>query len=115
MARLARLKSDTLELADIHALAQEQGGQDGQPGASAAPLPDRTALLRTLHLRLPDGRLLTGAEANVAAWQYTRHGLWFRWLRWPLLRGLVDRIYDAWARRRYQRLYGRACVPGGRR
>jgi len=99
MARLAKLKNQQLQLADIHTLAPDP------------QLPDTDTLLRTLHLRLPDGRLLTGADANVAAWQYTRHGAWFRWMRWPLIRNLVDRLYDTWARRRYTRLYSHYCRP----
>lgn len=97
MDRLEKLKDQHLQLADIHTLASDQD------------LPDKDTLLRTLHLRLPDGHLLTGADANVAAWQYTRHGVWFRWMRWPLISGLVDRFYDAWARHRYNRLYSRSC------
>lgn len=93
MARLAKLKDQQLQLADIHTLAPDPH------------LPDTDTLLRTLHLRMPDGRLLTGADANVAAWQYTRLGAWFRWMRWPVISSLVDRLYDAWARRRYNHLY----------
>ena len=94
MARLGKLKTAGLQLQDIHGLV------------TGAGLPERDTLLRTLHLRQPDGRLLTGANANVAAWQYTRHGRWFRWLRWPGLSVIVDHVYDAWARWRYRRLYG---------
>jgi predicted DCC family thiol-disulfide oxidoreductase YuxK len=97
MDRLEKLKDQDLQLADIHTLASDQD------------LPDKDTLLRTLHLRLPDGRLLTGADANVAAWQHTRHGAWFRWMRWPIVSSVVDRLYDAWARRRYNRLYGHSC------
>ena len=97
MDRLEKLKNQQLQLADIHTLAPDQD------------LPDKDTLLRTLHLRLPDGQLLTGADANVAAWQYTRHGAWFRWLRWPLIGSLVDQLYQAWARRRYNRLYSNFC------
>ncbi len=98
MGRLGKLKTAQLQLEDIHGLA------------TASDLPDRDTLLRTLHLRLPDGSMLTGADANVAAWQYTRHGRWFRWLRWPGLSLVVDKVYDAWARWRYHRLYSRACA-----
>jgi len=103
MTRLEALKSEALQLQDIHSVTD--GGDQ----------PDRDTLLRTLHLRLPDGRLLTGADANVAAWQFTRRGVWFRWLRWPGLRGLVDFFYENWARRRYNRLYGEACAIGNNR
>ena len=97
MARLAKLKDHRLQLTDIHTLTPDP------------QLPDSDTLLRTLHLRSPDGQLLTGADANVAAWQYTRHGAWFRWMRWPLISRLVDRVYDIWACRRYERLYSRPC------
>ncbi len=100
MDRLAQLKDEQLELADIHAVTP------------AGDLPDRDTLLRTLHLRLPDGRWLTGADANVAAWQHTDLGHRFRWMRWPLVRGAVDLAYALWARWRYRRLYGRACALG---
>ena len=95
MTRLEKLKSPRLLLADIHTLPHD------------ATLPDEDSLLRTLHLRLPNGQLLTGAEANVAAWQFTPRGIWFRWMRWPLIGKLIDLVYDSWARWRYQRLYGR--------
>jgi len=93
MARLAKLKGEQLQLIDIHTLAPDP------------QLADTDTLLRTLHLRMPDGRLLTGADANVAAWQYTQLGAWFRWMRWPVISRLIDRLYDAWALRRYNRLY----------
>lgn len=101
MDRLERLKSDQLELVDIHCVP------------ASADLPDRDTLLRNLHLRLPDGRLLTGVDANVAAWQYTPYGWWFRWMRWPLLRILADRAYRRWARWRYDRLYRQSCSTCG--
>ena len=103
MARLEKLKSGDLRLVDIHAL---DAGSDR---------PDKDTLLRTLHLRLPDGRWLTGADANVAAWQFTHRGVWFRWLRWPVLRRLVDFVYELWARRRYNRLYSKGCAIGEHR
>ena len=53
--------------------------------------------------------LLTGVDANVAAWQYTRYGWWFRWMRWPLIRPIADHFYDLWARWRYNRLYRNTC------
>lgn len=93
MARLGQLCDSGLELRDIHALAPDPS------------LPAREALLRTLHLRTADGRLLTGLDANVAAWQHTRLGPLWRWLRWPLVRPLTDGVYRLWAARRYRRLY----------
>lgn len=102
MAHLAELKTDQLQLADIHALPDDEG------------LPERDTLLRTLHLRLPDGSLLTGADANVAAWSYTPRASWYRWLRWPLVRPLTDWVYRLWARWRYDRLYGEVCATNGK-
>ena len=101
MARLATLKSEQLQLADIHTLPDDPG------------LPDRETLLRNLHLRTADGQLLTGVDANVAAWNFTSRGRWFRWLRWPLLRPVTDRVYRHWAQWRYRRLYGRSCAARG--
>ncbi|MEH6586501.1 MAG: DUF393 domain-containing protein [Halioglobus sp.] len=98
MARLGRLKSEKLALADIHALAPNQD------------LPDKDTLLRTLHLRQPDGQLLTGVDANVAAWSHTQHGYWFAWMRWPVLAPMVSLVYARWARWRYDRLYRNPCA-----
>jgi predicted DCC family thiol-disulfide oxidoreductase YuxK len=101
MERLGRLKSDQLELVDIHCVP------------ASADLPDRDTLLRNLHLRLPDGRMLTGVEANVAAWQYTPQGWLFRWMRWPIFRQIADRAYRRWARWRYEGLYRRSGTTCG--
>ncbi|MEH6592539.1 MAG: DUF393 domain-containing protein [Halioglobus sp.] len=98
MARLGRLKDERLKLADIHQL---------DPGTD---LPDSATLLRDLHLKLDDGRMLIGAEANVAAWQYTRYGAWFRWMRWPVICNIVDLTYNRWARWRYESLYSQTCA-----
>lgn len=97
MAKLGQLKDDRLDLVDIHTLQADE------------TLPDAQTLLRTLHLRTPQGELLTGVNANVAAWQYTRHGHWWRWMRWPVIRPVADYFYDLWARWRYTRLYGKTC------
>ncbi len=92
--RLGRLQQGSLALQDIHALNTTES------------LPDQDTLLRTLHLRTKDGHWLTGADANVEAWQHTRHGWLWRWLRWPLIASIVDVFYAPWARWRYRRLYG---------
>jgi len=95
IARLKRLQRGSLQLRDIH-----------QVEINGADMPDRDTLLRTLHLRRADGQWLTGADANVEAWQHTRMGWLWQPLRWPLLRILVDWVYAPWARWRYRRLYG---------
>jgi predicted DCC family thiol-disulfide oxidoreductase YuxK len=101
MARLGNLKNDALVLADIHDLPPDDS------------LPDKDTLLRTLHLRQADGRILTGVEANVAAWAYTRYGWCFSWVRWPVVRFFSEPVYRRWAQWRYNRLYSRSCVSRG--
>lgn len=93
MARLAALKDDGLRLQDIHSITDFDA------------LPDKDTLLRNLHLKTAQGRILTGVDANVAAWQATRYGRLFRWMRWPLIRPLADAVYRIWALWRYRRLY----------
>ena len=99
MARLGKLKTDDLILADIHTMSTDPD------------LPDADTLLRTLHLREAGGALLTGVDANVAAWSYTRFGPLFRWMQWPLIGPVVNIFYTRWARWRYERLYSSACPP----
>lgn len=91
--RLQKASDGSLRTLNIHALAPGERGDVGE-------------LLRTLHYVSPNGDLLVGLDANVAAWQHTRWGFAFRWLRWPLVRAIASRVYDAWARWRYRRLYG---------
>ena len=91
--KLKRHVGGKLALVDIHSLDED------------ANRPDKQALLKNLHLEQASGDFLIGLEANVAAWQYTRFGIFFRWLRWPLLRSVADWVYDGWARLRYQRRY----------
>ena len=103
MDRLRNLADNGLLLHDIHELDDDS-------------LPHRDVLLRDLHLRTAEGRLLTGIEANVAAWQHTRMGPYWRWLRWPLVRPIAEKIYGRWASWRYKRLYGQGNAepyPGG--
>jgi predicted DCC family thiol-disulfide oxidoreductase YuxK len=95
-AEMQKLKlhvGDKLELVDIHSLPKD------------ASLPGKQALLSNLHLKQASGDFLIWLEANVAAWQHTRYGVFFRWLRWPVLRSIADRVYDSWAHWRYRRLY----------
>lgn len=93
MNRLQHLKSEDLALRDIHDLA------DDDP-----TLPDRDTLLRELHLQRGD-KLITGIDANVAIWQYTRYGALWRWLTWPMIRPFSSWAYNRWAQWRYDRLY----------
>ena len=82
-----------LQLVDIHTLTNAPG------------LPAKQALLTRLHLKRADGRLLIGLDASVAAWQHTRFGVLYRWLRWPVIRSVSDCLYTDWAQVRYRRLY----------
>jgi predicted DCC family thiol-disulfide oxidoreductase YuxK len=91
--KLRRHVGGKLELVDIHSLDED------------ASLPNRQALLSNLHLKQASGDFLIGLDANVAAWQHTRFGIFFRWLRWPVLRPIADWVYDHWARLRYERRY----------
>ena len=94
MGKLRRCAASSLELQDIHRLQDDP------------ELPSRDELLRSLHLRTADGALISGLDANVAAWQHTRFaGLW-RVLQWPVLKTLADGAYRFWANVRYRRLYG---------
>lgn len=99
--RLQRASDGSLQVIDIHSPALD-------------PALDREQLLKTLHYVASDGRPLQGLDANVAAWQHTRWGFAWRWLRWPLVRPLAAWCYDAWAGWRYRRLYGRGPAPAGR-
>jgi len=92
MDRLRNLADSDLLLRDIHELRDDT-------------LPCRDDMLRTLHLRSAEGDMLTGIDANVAAWQHTRMGFFWRWLRWPLVRPIAEKVYGRWALWRYQRLY----------
>lgn len=98
MAKLSSLMDDRLELIDIH-LLNEQLNPEGSDTA-----PSKDTLLRVLHLKR-DGHYLTGIDANIAAWEHTRFGYLWRWMRWPLIRPCVEWIYERWARWRYDKLY----------
>ena len=90
---LERLRDDGLRLVNAHAY-------EPAPGE-----PTREAMLLRLHLKTTEGRWLSGVEATVKAWSHTRWGFLFRPLRWRLLAPLADRVYDYWARRRFDGLY----------
>ena len=93
MGKLKQLADDQLKLVDIHSLPEQSG------------LPDKQALLTNLHLKNDQGKFITGLDANVAAWRHTRVGVFFLWLRWPIVRSVADFVYSRWAQRRYRRLY----------
>ena len=96
-ASAARLQAvgrpGAVEYRDLH----EDGALDALPGLT------REACLEALQLVLPDGRVVSGAEA-VARIVRTRRGLGVlaRLYFVPGLRWLLDRAYAAIARRRYR-------------
>ena len=92
MRHLQQHKRDSLTLTDIH---------------QAADLNQETKrdYLNRLHLRKPDGEMLSGLDASVYAWQQTRFGFLWSWLRWPLIKPVADIIYEKWAKSRFDRLY----------
>jgi predicted DCC family thiol-disulfide oxidoreductase YuxK len=93
VARLRQLADKDLALCDIFQAEQYT-------------LPDTDTLLRQLHLQTADGRMLTGVEANVAAWRHTQWAFLFSWMQWPLIHTITEMVYSRWARWRYRRLYG---------
>jgi len=94
IGRLRGVAGEAIDLLDVHELTHTED------------LPSRQALLKRLHLRTADGRLLIGLDANVAAWQVTSYGWLLLWLRWPGIRQVADWVYNHWADVRYRRRYG---------
>lgn len=60
---------------------------------------------RILHGMDSDGRVLTGLDANVLAWQLVNRKPWLRMLRWPLVRVVADWMYLRFANNRYRISY----------
>jgi predicted DCC family thiol-disulfide oxidoreductase YuxK len=89
--QLKKCADKNLQFIDVHGI--QTAGADIEP------------LLRVLHYENADGNVLTGLDANVAAWQHTRWGVFWRWLRWPVIRTIADLIYLTWADIRFKRLY----------
>ncbi|TVP59380.1 MAG: DUF393 domain-containing protein [Halomonadaceae bacterium] len=99
MRTLERLRRDSLQLQDIHALS---------PDPHRPPNED---LLYLLHLQTGAGDWVIGLPANVRAWSHTRFGWLFRPLLWPGLRQVAEAVYFRWAKQRYRKRYG--CIPCG--
>lgn len=106
ISKLNVARGDSLRLVDIHTVTTTSA--DG-PLANGPDMgdPSKDQLLRVLHLRRADGLWLSGADANVAAWEGTSQERLFKVLRWPILRPTVDLVYHWWAKWRYRRLYGK--------
>ena len=91
MARLSAHNPLHLKLVDIHQEEMDEGMKQ--------------QMLKALHLQAADGTFKIGLEANIAAWEHTRWGWAWQWLRVPVVRWFAGKIYNAWAEQRYARLY----------
>lgn len=95
MAHLRKYADQYLALVDIHALENP----DSWPGVT------RERLLKRLHLLRDSGKFEQGLDATVRSWGHTRIGWLLRPLLWPGIRQITDRLYRAWADRRYCKRY----------
>ncbi|MBO6701950.1 MAG: DUF393 domain-containing protein [Pseudomonadales bacterium] len=91
ISQLEKTSDAHIEFKDVHSLTLDKAEAESR--------------LKILHLETRSGEILTGLDANVAAWQHTRWGFLFRPLRWPVIRHVADVVYDYWAVRRFERLY----------
>lgn len=104
MRRLRGLdRAQRLDYADISV----QGFDAAAYGTTMA------ALMGRMHARVPDGTLLSGMDAIRAAYSAVGLGWLLSPTRLPLVRGLADRAYVAFARNRYaiSRMLGMRCGP----
>ena len=97
MARLGAHQPSHLRLIDIHQVEMDEA--------------KKHRMLKVLHLEAADGTFRTGLEANIAAWEHTRWGLAWQWLRLPVIRWFAGKVYNAWAEARYSRLYQKNSPP----
>ena len=65
----------------------------------------REDLLMQLHLLYPNGFLLTGLDANIAAWHCVGGHTLLRLLMLPGFYWCAKKVYYFWAKYRYRRLY----------
>lgn len=65
------------------------------------PQVDPDAAMAILHGQLPDGRIITGVDVTVEAWEHVGKGHWVRWLRWPGIRRISPALYRLFARHRH--------------
>lgn len=66
------------------------------------PQIDRDAAMAVLHGQLPDGRVITGVDVTVEAWNRVGKGHWVRWLKWPGVRWVSPALYRLFARHRHR-------------
>lgn len=70
--------------------------------ASRYPHIDPEAAMAILHGQLGDGRVITGVDVTVAAWEQVGKGHWVRWLKWPAVRRISPALYRIFARHRHR-------------
>lgn len=90
---LKKLQQGELYCADIHTeLPKELTKQ-------------KEAMLGILHLYKKSGECMQGLDATAEAWSHTDYGWAFRFLRWPLIKPVADKVYYIWAKKRYEKKY----------
>lgn len=75
---------------------------NGADFAEHYPLIDPVAAMAVLHGQLPDGRVITGVDVTVEAWERVGKGHWVRWLHWPGIRRVSPALYRLFARHRHR-------------
>ena len=70
--------------------------------ATRYPHIDPETAMAILHGQLADGRVITGVDVTVAAWEQVGKGHWVRWLKWPGVRRVSPALYRLFARNRHR-------------
>jgi predicted DCC family thiol-disulfide oxidoreductase YuxK len=96
---LQKYQCGTLSFQDIHTLTNDEYR------------PSKETMLQSLHLLINGKEWVRGLDATARAWSHTPYGFIVRPLRWYIIRGIADSIYQRWANKRYQkRKYCSACI-----
>lgn len=69
------------------------------------PQHDWKAFNDRIHAQLPDGTIISGLDATYEVWKIVGKGWVYAPLRWPIVRWFADKMYNVFARRRYQISY----------
>jgi hypothetical protein len=80
----------------LHAAQQPESDLGVVLVPPGADVPDKKVLLSRLHLRAASGEWLTGARANLRAWEHTSNSGWTRIMGWPGIRLLTFLGYEVW-------------------
>lgn len=68
---------------------------------------DKTTLLKQLHVVTPEGKTLIGLDANIYMWRNSRSHWLARFFSLPIVYPVAKTVYAAWAKHRYNKLYGK--------